>query len=195
MRDSFTTDNTRDFNARYVQSYGYYIDEAKGTRLPVFLKSIDGDTLYFSDLSDTEFNTRADRGAVFEFMQMTRRIYQGIDGNLYYIARRPARQWQRGISGGNTLAYLLTDMGPAQVTVDNRLMRQVMFDHKGKVNNGIKFSDQFAVCGTVVYLYNNVIGSYDAKSKSITLTKQFSSFLPELLELAIKHEIGVQNAG
>jgi hypothetical protein len=195
MRDSFTTDNARDFNARYVQSYGYYIDEAKGTRLPVLLKSIDGDTLYFSDLNDTEFNTRADRGAVFEFMQMTRRIYQGVDGNLYYIARRPARQWQRGISGANTIAYMLTDGGTAQVNVDNRLMRQVMFDHKDKANNGYKLSDQFAIVGGVVYLYNHVIGVYDIKSKSITLKKEYAMFFPELLELAVKHEIGVQNAG
>ena len=195
MRDTFTSANARDFNSRYVQSYGYYVDEKNDKKIPVYLKSIDGDTLYFSDLNGTEFNTRADRGTVFEFFQMTRKIYMGVNGLLYYISRRPQRQWQRGVSDANTYVILLTDSGPMQGSVTSKLMQQIMFGEGLPTSKGtMKLSDQFAICGKIVYLYYYAIGTYDENTKTVRITEQYKSFYPELSEICEAKKIGVTYA-
>lgn len=194
MRDTLTSANARDFQSRYLQSYGFYVDEIKDKKVPVFLKNMEGATLYFEDLNKTEFNTRADRGAVFEFMQMTRRIYQGTTGALYYICRKPARQWQRGVCDNNTTAVLLTKEGPVPTSVNNTLMRDILITSDlpaPKIGN-LKLSDQFCIVGDKAYLYNNVIGSYS--EKAIRVDKSWSSFTPELKEVCSPHTIEVKNA-
>lgn len=193
MRDTFTRENSRDFQARYAGSYGYYITD-KGKSLPVFLSHVDDNTLYFQDLNGVEFNTVVNSGSMFEFMQLTRRLYAGLDGNIYMIQRRPARQWVRGVCSANTLGYMLTTKrGAVQVPINHALMRNILIsDEPAKLANGnIKLSDQFAICGTNLFLYDMVIGVYLPEEKKVSLLSNWSLFSTEVQDATRPHNIEV----
>ena len=180
MKDTFTTENARDFNARYVGSYGLYVDEARGTKIPVYLKTTEGATLYFENLDGVEFHTRANSGITFEFMQMTRKLYPALDGHIYYVCRRPARQWTRGVSDNNTQAYRLCNHGPSPVSINHKLIKSLLSPDAKTADGNILLSDQFAIVDNIVYLYNNVIGEYYKSKSRIELLSNYSEFKVEL---------------
>jgi hypothetical protein len=194
MRDSFTRDNARDFQARYLGSYGHYIRD-DGKSIPVFLSNMDDNTLYFTDLYGVEFNTVVNSGAVFEFMQMTRRLYAGLDGNIYLIERRPARQWTRGVSQNNTRAWLLTEKhGAVERGVEHTLMRNILVEMETKGKTNFKLTDQIAIVGSCLYLYNLVIGGYHKETNTVELARQYDVFSVEVKDACRPFNIGVKNA-
>lgn len=194
MRDTLTSSNRRDFSQRYSHSYGYYIDN-NGVRTPVFIGEVDEDGAYFKTLDGLDFTARCDGGVNFEFAQIAKRIWLGIDGNLYYTHRIATRQWQRGISETNTSAWLLTQEGAISVGVNMAVMRNILMDNPNKsAGQNILLSEQFAICGKSVYLYNMLIGTFDTTNRTVTLGPKFSTFFQEVTDVCKPLFIGVKNA-
>jgi hypothetical protein len=192
MRDSFTRDNARDFGARYLHSYGNYLKE-DGTKVPVYLKGIEEGTLFFEGLDGAEYSTHRDMGVVFEFTQMQRRLSCGMDGSIMYTSRVPQRQWTRGVSENNTRVYCLTEFGAIQQSLTRDVMRNLLFSGKPTPDRYL-LSNQFAIVGTVVYLYNHVIGTYNRVTKEVHLAGKFSCFHSELKDVCKLEGIEVHNA-
>lgn len=194
MKDTLTYENLRDFNQRYSQSYGYLLKD-NGTRLPVFITNVSEDGAEFQSLDGVEFNAKCGSGVTFEFAQIARRIWLSMEGQLLCTSRIPQRQWQRGISAGNTQCYHLTHKGPMQAHINHTVMRGILFDNPNKQTKGnILLSDQFAISGELVYLYHHVIGEYDVDNKIVKLEKQFSMFQQEVIDATKPFNIGVKHA-
>lgn len=194
MKATLTSDNYRDFNQRYAQSYGYFI-KSNGERLPVYMTDVNESAAYFQNLDGVEFSANCNSGVEFEFTQIARRIWLGFDGNLYCTSRVPRRQWQRGISNGNTSCYKLTKKGPVGIDITHNVMKNLMFNQGVNViGNNILLSEQFAICGEIVYLYTMCIGSYKPENKAIILDEKYKMFMQEISDAAKQFGIGVLNA-
>lgn len=76
MKTQFLGREARDFNQRYVGTYGFLEREGKND-LPVFIREVEGDTLLFEDLQGNNFHTYADKGVGFRFQQIRRSVYVG----------------------------------------------------------------------------------------------------------------------
>lgn len=194
MRDTLTSENRRDFSQRYSHSYGYYIND-KGVKTPVFIGDVDEDAAHFKTLDGLDFTAYCNGGVNFEFAQISRRIWLGLDGVLYYTHRIPQRQWQRGISEGNTSFHILTPDGPLNIGISLSVMRNILLENPLKtIGVNTLLSEQFAICGKSVYLYNMLIGSFNSKENNITLNSKHSMFYQEVTDVCKPLFIGVKNA-
>lgn len=194
MRDTLTSENRRDFSQRYSHSYGYYIND-KGVKTPVYIGDVDEEAAYFKTLDGLDFTAYCNGGVNFEFAQISKRIWLGIDGNLYYTHRIPARQWQRGISESNTGAWILTPAGVVSTGVNMQVMRNILMENPLRtIGSNTLLSDQFAIAGSSVYLYNMLIGTYDSKTHIISLGSKYSAFFQEVTDVCKPLFIGVKNA-
>lgn len=162
MLDTYTSDNHRDFNARYSETYGWLHDGDK--KHFVFLTHTDGNAVYFNRSGDVSYSALINKGVIFEFIPVDRGYFTTIDGAVYYLSRVPARQWKRGISETNTV---VRDLNNLTVPITYKLLASIFnpehSPHKftGDNNNGqFIISKHFAVNVGVVLFYNQPVGFY-----------------------------------
>ena len=172
-----TSSNYRDFHQRYRGTFGWLLN--KGKEIPVFIREVTEAAVTFQGLNGEDYFAYADKDVMFKFMPLKRRIVIGVDGEVYAIARRPARQWRRGVCADNTNIYRLTAAGPAGCRVDiNGVKNLITDDPRPKDALKQKLSDQFAIVGSVVYLYEMAMGSFT--DGTIKIKKGYEAFAQEL---------------
>lgn len=187
MDAKFTIEGSRDFQQRYAESYGWLPRDGKPD-LPVYIRQVDGNTLYFEDLEDNQYHVFADKDVSFKFHQMKRSVYVGASGNVYVIERRPARQWQRGVSRANTNLFVFTPRAyrfePSRIS--HAFMKDIMAGGGKLKVPGVVMSDIFSLLNDVVYMYSHPIGSCSKQDSTwiVSLTSKFNGFKQEILDAA-----------
>lgn len=181
MKDTYTSDNFRDFTQRYGGTYGRYTKN-DGSKITVRIDTLDRDNLYFSDVNETQYNTPVNSGLEFEFYPLTRKLTPWKDTVLYSY-RKPERQWSRGVCSTNTavmdvgivksrmLSFEIVD-AIYNTKTDTPLETYIDF-RNGKRNNFV-LSDKLVVNRSgELRLFNTYIGKLDGNTvKVIPLFKQ-----------------------
>lgn len=105
MLDSLTSANHTDFRQRYENTFGWFLPK-DASKIFVHVANVGDRGVVFKDSKNREFTIFRDSGLNFEFIQVSRGWFNGPN-ETYYLARHPARQFHRGISGNNTAVYHL----------------------------------------------------------------------------------------
>lgn len=178
MLEEFNSRGSRDFRQRYEGCYGFFKPPQAEHKLMVLLRGIQEDRLSFLDENGISMEAVADRGHVFEFIPVQRKLFL-YNNRLHYISRRPARQWQRGISDNNTQVRDITR--GEFVSVNFKRLQAALDDGPPKLSTLEKYckekvaafliSQHFGVSDEQVFLYNTVIGTFDKETSTITLTE------------------------
>ncbi len=170
MRDTYTSKNHRDFNARYAGTYGWLVQG--GNHSLVYM--IEGNEEFFTFNMGTSQTYKAyiNGGAVFEFIPIKMGWFNTNDGEVVFLERHPARQWKRGICESNTWVFTMSTDGlynsqlnykrlasiyinPINVTKDFIVARR-------NVNAPVALSEHFSVSSVgEVYFYKAPVGIFN----------------------------------
>jgi hypothetical protein len=108
MQVAVTRDSINDFQQRFQGVWGWYTADNK--RLLVRVDTVDADGVSFSDINGHTYRAYVDKGVTFEFIPVRRGFYMGVDNVLYWLSRKPQRQYKRGITTDNTYFYKYSDV-------------------------------------------------------------------------------------
>jgi hypothetical protein len=166
MKDTFTTDNRRDFQQRYLHCFAWYIPEV-GEKQLVKIAQVRDEYVRFDTEAGYSYTAAIDKGVSWEFTQLERGWYTSSDGGAYYVSRIPQRQFARGISNANTQIVKLTDRMRAQdVTFEN--VRDICSNLTAKDQNIVVLSKHFAMNKKDVYMYDRVVGTRNKNAITVT---------------------------
>lgn len=171
MLDTLTSENYRDFSARYANTFGWLVD---GKRQFVHVLRVADERVYFTNATGMEYHAKMDHGVNFEFIPVDRGWFNDINGNPWLLSRVPARQWKRGISETNTMMYDGHSLRTFHVNYER--LSKVFSDKFTELNYSkeIKptgaWSKHFAVTKHGLHFYDQLIGSYNPKTQEIVLT-------------------------
>lgn len=176
MRDTYTSENHRDFNARYAHTYGWLIQGQR--RSLVFMEDGDEERFLFTAGTLQTYTAYIDGGAVFEFIPVKMGWFNSKDGEIVFLERHPARQWKRGICADNTWAYKYTPYGVTAERISYQLLASI-FTTPIEVNKDfvvakveaklpVALSQHFAIADGDIYFFKTPIGSM--KNNIITLS-------------------------
>jgi len=186
MLDTYTSDNGRDFNARYVETFGWLV--ADGRRHFVYINNVDHDAVHFSKGGKLLYNAKIDAGVTFEFIPVDRGWYNTINGEVLYLSRVPARQWKRGISSNNTQireGERMTSRG-VEYDVLNSIFCEENEQHRYRAGRACALSKHFAInANGNVWFYNNIIGAI----KGDTITLDTTLVATELSDVITRNNI------
>lgn len=179
MIDSLTSDNYRDFGPRYSGTYGWLLKDNK--ELFVYLDRVEDSKVYFRDGTKFPFYANADAGIKFKFIPVNKGWFNAADGQTYYLARRPARQWKRGIAPTNTQINRLDDF--REMPVSWEVLSTIFGDNYHQLNYPKAFkgrscaiSKHFAVgADYTVYFYLQPIGSFNEDTNTFELQVELVS--------------------
>ena len=177
MLDSLTTSNHRDFNQRYNNTFGWYIDKDKNKKILVLVNGVDEGRASFIDSSGTQYYSYADSGVQFEFIPVNRGFFNGKKDHVYLLERVPQRQWHRGISASNTLATMITTNNEdgscrfRNCNIHFPVLTEV-FEQQHSVNEKIDtllkgkarcvaLSRHFAIAGNNVMFFREKVGTFE----------------------------------
>ena len=164
MIDSLTRANHGDFNRRYVQTYGWLLNNDK--KKLVYVTNSDDMYVYFRTGGDMEYHAVRDTGVQFEFIPVNRGWFNTYDSsNVYYLQRVPARQWKRGISSGNTqIQHWVDGRGLMPIKMSYEILEKIFnvgFDPhipKDPMKTPVALSKDFAILGENIYFNDQVVG-------------------------------------
>ena len=138
----------------------------------------------------------ADADAEFEFLSPVKKLFS-IDDAIYVIHRRPARQFQRGISSANTLIYDVTKGQNTSSVSFKRLtqafaedgynVKRRMTEYLADKRETVLLSNMLAIAANSVYLYQNIIGTVDKSTQTVKLNDDL--FRQEVLDCLRDNEI------
>lgn len=195
MLDTLTSENHRDFNARYRGTYGWLVDENK-VKTFVYISNVNADEVTFTTMEGGRYHAYADKEVMFEFLPVTRGWFRGKSGNKYLLTRRPARQWHRGICANNTSILMFNEVfnKPTYIDFGSVVMGDIFNKNKDAekyvcANNEI-FSKQFAIFNGQLFFFERVIGMY--KDNTIALSEEASFLKQELQDIAKRNEYKVE---
>lgn len=150
--EEFTSGGARDFRQRYLDVFGFFPKE--GGEILVKVTSVDDKKMTFVDNRGITYTAYADQGVLFRFIPVVKRLFFH-EGTLCIAHRKPARQYQRGITYNNTTFQTVRG-----ATVDIEF--NTIADYSGKANtakHGRILSDYLGVFNDTMYLYTNPIGT------------------------------------
>ncbi len=186
MREGFFTHNARDFRQRYNNSWGYFTTPSN-KKLLVLMNGIGDKQADFSDEDGVSFHALVDQGVEFEFIPVTKKLFVYND-TLYYIRRRPARMWARGVNNQNTMLNIVsakegvyTDQGLTFAHIRAAFEKE-SFDPLQIGKKAYTLSSTFGVSEDVLFVYNEKIGTVEGEN--ITLTTPI--FRQEILDIIRK---------
>lgn len=196
MLETFTSLGAGDFQQRYTSSYGYYTVPETKRRILVQVQDVSARVMGFIDSRGTGYQAHSDTGVEFEFIPAKKKLF--THGNvLYFICRRPARQWTRGITDRNTSLVALGESKTEQhLSFDTVIAafaaEPVDVVHsvlalESKESNVAVLSDMFGVRGSVLYLYDQIIGSFMADRREIIVEE--AMFKQEIEDLVALHQL------
>lgn len=193
MFEKFLHDDSADFRQRYEGTYGFFFDRKNNKKLLVNIERVDTEDIprkvIFRDKRGISFNIYSDvqDDIGFEFLPPKSAFYNTQSG-VFYVERRAARQFRRGICENNCLVYSLNDRGFRQSRVDFDSLSsifempipldQAVKDFQNKKNPCIALTSFMAICNSKLYMYKEDIGT--VKDNTITLKEGGMLFLTEL---------------
>lgn len=195
MFEKFTSENQENFRQRYEGTFGFFRNEDK-KRLLVKIVGAEARRCTFQNADGIEFylNPDVESDIGFEFLSPKSAWYNTADGAMF-TQRLATRQFQRGITGKNTMIYLAKNGGLAQVAVNFHSLSKI-FDSKFskedilsafKSGKSIAISPSFALDESkgVVFLFSDNIGTY----KRDGMKFQFKLSEPQLWKTEINDAI------
>lgn len=197
MFEKFLYANAADFRQRYEGTHGFFRNEA-GKRTLVQLTAIDKTVCIFLDAHGVEYrlNADTDKDIGFEFLPPKSGYFNVAEGT-WMVARIPARQFQRGISGRNTAIYrhFAGGMTPVKVNIKNLeaiyadnisyLEAFELFHRKGL--ESVALSSSFALGHHAqLYLYTERIGVWDKQGDNYKLMLKEPGLFTTELKDAVK---------
>jgi len=168
MRDSLTSENSRDFRQRYNGTFALFT-KGDGRKITVRIDNVTENAVQFSDIKKNTYTANSDTGVEFEFFPLNRRLTD-YKNNVIYSSRQPARQWRRGICEDNTNIINLDKL--RKVSFDGELIDRLFNSEIDYENIHTRFlkedrmsfllSNKFAIIRrsdmSEFYLYNHMIG-------------------------------------
>lgn len=109
MIDTPTSNNHRDFNARYSGTFGF-LHTDQGSKILVRVGTVNQQKVHFTDIKGQDYFALLDKNVMFEFIPVNRGYYNTRSGTVL-LMRVPARQWHRGICTSNTKCLVETYTG------------------------------------------------------------------------------------
>lgn len=191
MFDTLTSGNVHDFNQRYRGTFGFLITEEKQTLVQI--NQITEQKVHFSTQDEEQWWALADKNVLFKFLPLNRGFCNTQNG-LYFVARVPARMWQRGISHQNTSIMSFKPRlnwfsePPSFENLSAIFEKQTAPDRTFSTPTAL--SSAFAIIRGSVYLFSEKIGT--ATSKIITLKKTAAIVEQELNDTIRRNNFNLQ---
>jgi hypothetical protein len=170
MRDTPRANNIADFQQRYGGTFGWLVNPTTNKKLLVSIISVDRNGVRFKDASGQEGHAYLDTGVMFEFLPVEQGWFN-TDKTSYFMTRRPARQWHRGISHDNTAIFAEKKNGLWSVNVsidvlDDIFNRNIPIadcvrDLRENKRSAAGISKDFAILGKELYFYSKPIAKYE----------------------------------
>jgi hypothetical protein len=171
--EKFTRNGWADFRQRYEGTFGFFTDENKKRTL-VKVTGVGEDRCTFEDSNGIGFHVKADaHDKGFAFFPPKSQFYNTEDAT-YLVQRTAARQFQRGITHRNINIYRVARGRLFPEAVDFPVLRKLYLENKDvrevvqrltqanmEMTGALAISNQIALSGGVVYLYDKSIGSYE----------------------------------
>ena len=176
MIDTYTSSNHQDFNARYAGTYGWLLNDEDPDRKDfVHLVEADGTQLHFDMGGSIVYNSKIDSGVRFQFIPVNRGWFTGVNDEVVFLERIPARQWKRGISSNNT--SIRSSISLSGIRLSYKVLHSIFMkdDHPPEYREGKAFciSRHFAINEVnSVFCFNVNIGSL--RDGVITLNSQLA---------------------
>ena len=125
MHDTFTSDNARDWQQRYGNTFGFLI-KGDDRVLVQFTDQTDEHVYFRTEPEGNAYHAKINSGIRFEFIQVDNAWFNGKSGNVYLLSRVPNRQWRRGICKMNTsIMSLSSDGGLNQISVSFKVLNDI----------------------------------------------------------------------
>jgi len=158
MKDTCTSDNLKDFKQRYQNTVGILLKD-NGAKEWVWIENVDDHSVNFKTKSGQQFQAINGNGVTFEFTQVPMGWFNTSKGPVY-ICRRPARQWQRGISAGNT-SIISSKFRAMQVSLDTVAEAMTSnYEYTGKLPTAL--SRYFCIAEDKTLYFRDIpIGTFD----------------------------------
>jgi hypothetical protein len=166
MRDTCSRGSIRDFRQRYQGTIGSFIKDS-GDKMFVWITEVTDRQVEFQDTNGNTYTAIHDNGVTFEFTQVPLGWFNSSKGPLF-VCRRPARQYQRGISPGNTF---IIGVNGSTISVNLETIADI-YTYSEKYSPTMMawaLSKHFAYNNNHFYFYNTVIGTIDQKTSVIKL--------------------------
>lgn len=173
MKDTYTSENGRDFRQRYSGTFGKYTT-GSGKTITVYVDELTDDEVLFNDVNGAQMSARINSGVEFEFYPLNRRLTD-YNGTIVYSCRKPERQWHRGVCSNNTR---IIDLSRARdITVGHAVVDAIYNSKQDPLetyNQYVKgtrknflLSDKFAVVTAHLYLYSTIVGDFDGTQLNV----------------------------
>lgn len=176
MKDFYKAATFRDFQQRYVHSYGWCIID--GVRELVCIAAVGPERLKLYDTAGRSHLIPPDTPFAFEFIPADRGWYNSRRGHPLLFYRHPARQWSRGINASNT--NVRTAAGH-NVEIDLELMASVVWDkHEYDKDVPCAVSKQFMLGKNFVWFYDRKIGVIT--KSGVQVNKLFAQEMRDLFD-------------
>jgi hypothetical protein len=201
MKEQFTSDGYKDFRQRYEGTFGYYTTETN-KRLLVQVTEVNPVEMKFVDRNRGDYVALSDKGHVFEFVAPVKRLFD-MRGRVALIIRKPAKQYQRGISASNTQVVLLdtgTVLAPSFNNLscaftDDGFNKQKFAEYVDGKREQVVLSRMIALVRDDVFLYNAIVGTVDRQTKTFKCAPMFKQEVSDCVrDLALDFNVEVINA-
>lgn len=167
MRDTCSRSSIRDFRQRYQGTIGSFIKD-DGSKMFVWITEVTDRQVEFQDTGGNTYTAVHDNGVTFEFTQVPLGWFNSSKGPLF-VCRKPARQYQRGISSGNTYIMLGGSWRGIGVNLETIADIYTYSEKYSPTMVAWALSKHFAYYGTRFYFYDTDIGAIDPKTNVIKL--------------------------
>jgi hypothetical protein len=182
MIELFTSSGARDFRQRYEGTVGWVIG-ASGKKTLVNVESVRDRQVTLKDALGFDYTVAPNGTTVFEFQQVEAGWYPYKD-TAAYMYRVPARQYQRGVSAGNTRIVSFTPNGLLNdINVNLETLAEIF---SGK-SSPLVWNRNFCLSPTgELYVHRTKIGATD-KTGTIILSSDL--FYQEALDVVRRNAL------
>lgn len=190
MIEQITSDNYREFSARYLGTIGF-LRSKSNKKIVVSVDEITSKAVTVTDSEGVNYNLNSDTGCYLEFTQVPSQWYQPDENHIVFLTRKPERQWKRGINTENTSMMLPDGAGAVGIACRPTVTKLAAvltpeeeigaFATHPEIKCGL-WSKYFAWAVNYVWVKDMLIGTVDHKAKEITLSyPQFNQELRDAL--------------
>lgn len=164
MKEACTQGTSRDFRQRYQSTVGLYT-APNGVKSYVWIKAVDEEGVSFEDIKGGDYRAVNDTGVEFEFTQVPLGWFNSSLGPLF-VSRIPARQYQRGISKGNTR---IQNSNFENKTVSLSLVSDFLtYDKPYTGQKNWALSKHFAIINGHIFCFDRQIGEVEGTIIKLT---------------------------
>jgi hypothetical protein len=203
VKDTCTRNNIGDFSARYLDTLCWYTTST-GKTIPVYISEINAEQVGFRDVHGNQYYNEIGETCQFDYDQVAAGWYVDPKRGPLFLARRPARQWKRGICSANTSMYLLPPPGSGVlVFIDwsfDTLARALVhtenlpsIEKQFQLYGGARLSSLILLTQQSIFMKEHqvaLVHQYDPSSLSVTVSMVYPMFKQEIMDAC--RDAGIQ---